>query len=132
MIACRALPLSPVPATMRGRTRSDIGKYMGFGAGSGVRDRPLIGRADILREAPERTGLIIVSARLPLGATRGEHVLGHIEIDGAGLGIDADLVAVLDQCDRAAISRFGADMADAKAAGAAREAAIGDQRNLLT
>ena len=48
-----------------------------------------------------------------------------------GFGVDADGVAILDQSDRAALGRLGADMADAEAAGGAGEAPIGDQCHLL-
>jgi hypothetical protein len=42
--------------------------------------------------------------------------------------VDLDRVAVLDQADRAAGRRFGRSMADRQARGAAREAAVGQQR----
>jgi hypothetical protein len=42
--------------------------------------------------------------------------------------VDLDPVALLDQADRAAFGRFRRDMADREARGAAREAAVGDQR----
>src|SRR5690606_4688226 len=69
--------------------------------------------------------------RLPLGPAFGQYLLRHVEVDRAGFGIDADGVAILDQRDRATFGGFRADMADAEAARGAREAAIGDQRDLL-
>ena len=45
--------------------------------------------------------------------------------------VDDDDVAVLEQADGPADRGFRADMADAQAAGAAGEAAVGDQRNIL-
>src|SRR3546814_6177148 len=39
--------------------------------------------------------------------------------------VDTDRIAVLDQRDRAPLSRFGADMADAEATRAARKTAVG-------
>src|SRR3546814_3237495 len=42
--------------------------------------------------------------------------------------VDTDRIAVLDQRDRAPLSRFGADMADAEATRAARKTAVGDER----
>src|SRR3546814_20375686 len=45
--------------------------------------------------------------------------------------VDTDRIAVLDQRDRAPLSRFGADMADAEATRAARKTAVGDERDLF-
>src|SRR3546814_13744352 len=45
--------------------------------------------------------------------------------------VDTDRIAVLDQRDRAPLSRFGADMADAEATRAARKTAVGDERALF-
>ena len=55
----------------------------------------------------------------------------YIEVDNTGFGIDHDLVAIFNQSDWSAFGRFGADMANAEAARCAREASIGDERNLL-
>jgi len=41
-------------------------------------------------------------------------MIRHEQVDGALGGVDADAVSVLDQGNRAAVCRFGADMADAK------------------
>ncbi len=84
--------------------------------GAGMRHRALDGRADNLGIAPQRAGLVIVLARLPGLAALGEHSLVDQQVDRARFGVDADLVAILDQRDRAAVGRLGPDMADAEAA----------------
>ena len=47
------------------------------------------------------------------------------------LGVDRDLVAVLDQRDRAAFLSLGRDVADDKAVRAAGESAVGHQRHVV-
>ena len=42
-------------------------------------------------------------------------VIVDVQRDGAALDVDGDLIAVLDQRDRAAGCGFGADVADARA-----------------
>ena len=46
----------------------------------------------------------------------------------AGVDVDDDAVAVAHEGDGPAVDRLGGDVADAEAVGAAREAAVGDQR----
>src|SRR3546814_19610090 len=88
---------------------------MAFGSGSRMGDRAFIGRADILRIAPQCARTVIVGSRLPVRTTLGENSLADIEVDRAVDRVDTDRIAVLDQRDRAPLSRFGADMADADA-----------------
>src|SRR5262249_29607499 len=57
--------------------------------------------------------------------------LREIDAEDASGGIQMDAIAVLEQADRAADRRFRADVADAKAAGGAGEAAVGDERDLV-
>src|SRR3546814_1149724 len=87
---------------------------MAFGSGSRMGDRAFIGRADILRIAPQCARTVIVGSRLPVRTTLGENSLADIEVDRAVDRVDTDRIAVLDQRDRAPLSRFGADMADAR------------------
>jgi hypothetical protein len=49
----------------------------------------------------------------------------------SGNRVDLDDIAVLEEADRPADRGLGADMADAEAARAARETAVGDQGDLL-
>jgi PAS domain S-box-containing protein len=63
-----------------------------------------------------------------LGAALGQLFVGHQHVDAAVGDVDADAVAVAHQANRAAGSRFGRGVADRQARGAAREAAIGQQR----
>src|ERR1700730_4552994 len=98
--------------------------------GAGVRHGALLGVADGLGIAPDRARLVFVLARLPALAALGELGVAQGDVDGALIGVDGDDVAVADQRDRAADSRLGPDMADAEAARRAREAAVGDERDL--
>src|SRR5689334_15393919 len=97
---------------------------------AGMRHRALLGIADRLRVFPERARLVFVLPRLPALAPLGELGLAELDLDRALLGVDRDHVAVAQQGDRPAHRRLRADMADAEAARRAREAAIGDERDL--
>src|SRR5690606_29572077 len=91
----------------------------------------LAGRADVLRIAPQRAGVVVVPARLPDLAALGQRGLVDFEVDGARFGVDRDHVAVHDQRDRPAFGRLGPDVSDAEAARRAGEAPVGDQRDAL-
>ena len=54
-------------------------------------------------------------------------VLGDVELEQALVDVDDDRVAVLDEADETALGRLRGDVPDGDAAGAAREAAVGDQ-----
>src|SRR4051794_16096394 len=58
--------------------------------------------ADLLGVFPDVTGLDIVLVRLPSLAALVELGRRHLHIDGAGLSVDLDDVAVADQRDRTA------------------------------
>ena len=103
---------------------------MRFGLRSGVGQRALARRADVLGIAPQRARLVVVGPRAPGVAPLGQHLLGDQQVDRSRLGVDGESVAVFDQRDRPAVGRLGADMADAEAAGRARKAPVGDQRDL--
>ena len=68
---------------------------------------------------------------LPDGAAFGEFRFGDFELDLAIGHVDADEVARLDEGDGPAGGGLGADVADARAAGGAAEAAVGDERDAL-
>src|SRR5918993_713036 len=70
-------------------------------------------------------------ARLPFGLALSEFLVGEFHVDGATDGIDCDDVAVPEQPDGSTHGGFGAHMADAEAAGRAREPAVGDERHLV-
>ena len=63
-------------------------------------------------------------------ARRSNSLLRQVDVERALLAVELDDVAVAQQRDRAADCGFRADMADAEAARAAGEAAVGDQRDL--
>ena len=58
-------------------------------------------------------------------------VLGDLEVDGLALGIDDDPVAILDDRNRAADGGFRRHVADHEPVAAAREAAVGNQRDFV-
>ncbi len=60
----------------------------------------------------------LCSARLELG-------FGDVEVEGAGLGIERDEVAILHESERAADEAFGRDMQDAGSVRGAAHAGIG-------
>ncbi|CAM2160612.1 hypothetical protein PT2222_80196 [Paraburkholderia tropica] len=66
--------------------------------------------------------------RVLLFAAAREFLVGHQHVDRAVRNVDADLVAVAHEADRAARCRFRRAVADREARGAAREAAVGQQR----
>ncbi len=67
---------------------------------------------------------------------RGEPLLqllgGEIEVEPPVRDVEHDRVAVADGRDRPAAGGLGRDMADHQAVGGAREAAVGDQRHLVS
>src|SRR5215469_14927792 len=104
---------------------------MAFGLGTGMRERTQVSRSDELRVFPDRAGVVVGLARLPGGAARSQFGVGQCHVDGALLRIDDDAVTVAEQANRTANCRLRSDMADAKAAGGAGEAAVGNQRHLI-
>lgn len=69
--------------------------------------------------------------RLPGLPARGHLVLGDLKVDDALLGVDDDVVAVMDERDRPAVEGLRHDVADNKAVGAARVAAVGKEGDVL-
>ena len=104
---------------------------MRFLCAAGVGHRALARRADVLGITPQRARIVIVAARPPCLAPLSQDVLGDFEFDRPGLGVDGDDVTLDNQRNRAAVRRFGPDMADAKPARRAREPPVGDQRDFL-
>ena len=54
-----------------------------------------------------------------------------VYINGAGFNIDGDCVAVADMGNRAAVGRFGRNMADNETIRRARETAVCNERNMI-
>ena len=69
--------------------------------------------------------------RLPAHLAGFELGLVHQQVEAAGGDVHADPVAVLDEGDGTAVDRFRRDVADAQAGGAAGEAAVGQQQDIL-
>src|SRR5579883_1478693 len=113
------------------RRRLQIRVTVAFRPGAGMGNGALLGVADGLRIAPDRTRLILGLPRFPRLAAARELGSAQLDVERALGGIDFDDIAVLEQTDRAADCGFGADMTDAEAARAAREATVGDQRHVL-
>ena len=70
-------------------------------------------------------------ARLPRGAAARDLGVVEQERERAALAVDADAVAVAHERDRPAERRLRADVADHQAARRAREAPVGEERDLL-
>src|SRR5690606_31262234 len=96
-----------------------------------VRDAALRGRADVLDVLVEGAARRLEGRRDEGRAPRGELLLGDEKIHHALFGVDADDVAVADEGDGAAHLRLGRDVADDEAVGAAREAAVRDERDVV-
>src|SRR6185312_14630212 len=93
--------------------------------------RAVDGGADLLGVLPQIAGGRVVLARLPGRLALGQFLVGELDVERAGNGVELDDVAVLQEPDRAADRRFRTDMADTEAARRAGEAAVGDERDLL-
>src|SRR6478752_2800399 len=72
-----------------------------------------IGLLDVPGEHPAIATLVTRLRRLPCGATLCELGLRYIEIDGAGIDIQRDLVAVAHQRQRSAYIGLRRDVQDA-------------------
>src|SRR5665213_1377047 len=99
--------------------------------GARVSQRAVTRRADELGILPDGARAVFGLARRPRCLAAGELLLGDVHRNFAGDGIERDDVAVLDVGDGPADRRFGANVADAEAAGRAREPAIGDECDLV-
>src|SRR3990172_8082423 len=97
----------------------------GMGHGTGPR------RPNLVRILPQIPALERDRPRLPRLRTLFQLSLVKLDIERALLGVEHDHVPVADERDGAADGSLRPDMADAKAARGAREAAIGDERHLV-
>src|SRR5690606_7392960 len=128
----RCAPKAPASAIRTAATTPlDIRIADDFRLSSGMGDRARAGRADLLGILAQHPGLVRIGRRLPGLAPPHQLRLGHLQVERALLRIDGDDVAVLHQRDRSARRRLRPHMADAEAAGAAREAPVGDERHLV-
>src|SRR4029077_16997297 len=123
--------VAPARPSRRSRPRSDIGIDMGLRLAARMGDSSHLRIAHGLGIAPDGAGLIIVLARLPGLAPRRHLLVSDVDSYKALLRVDGYHVAILHQPDGPADCCFGPDMADAEAAGGTREAAIGNERNLV-
>src|SRR6516225_2708705 len=98
---------------------------------TGMRDSSVARRTDALGVLPQRSAPIAIVTRLPGGFASRQFFVTQFHRKRAGDRVHADDVAVAQEPDGAAERRLGADMADAKAARAAGETPIRDQRHLL-
>src|SRR5262249_11707393 len=69
------------------------------------------------------------SWRSPGGAAAGEFRVREVELEKLLLGVDGDLVAIVDQSERAADCSLGRNVADDHTVGSAGKAAVSDQSN---
>ena len=96
-----------------------------------MRDGALARRPDGLGVFPDRARVVPRRAWLPLRPPLGQHRVVKPDRNRSGLGIDVDDVAIVDQTDRPALGGLGSDMTDAESPRSAREAAIGNERDLV-
>mmetsp|Transcript_23572 Transcript_23572/g.69995 ORF Transcript_23572/g.69995 Transcript_23572/m.69995 type:complete len:327 (-) Transcript_23572:1233-2213(-) len=123
--------------TARGGVFEAGGGGGGEGHGSAPRARSLVGDAPLLRR---RDGLdvavhcasrVLVRRRLPRAAPRRQLGLREVDLDLERLGVDGDKVPVPHQRDRPPHLRLGRDVPHAEAVRAAREAAVGDECDVV-
>src|SRR5690606_26316893 len=81
---------------------SEVRIHVGLGPAPRMGDRAKPRRADTLRIPPDRAGVVIALARLPVLAALGQFRVGKVHADGAVHSIDVDHVAIADQADRPA------------------------------
>src|SRR5205085_9140068 len=125
--ACAA-PVSGADPNINAKMiRSDVRITPSLARTAWMGHSPSQGWPNLLGIFPERTRHMVCLARRPFGSTFRQFGVGQFYVKGSGDGIDLDDVPVLQQPDRAPNGGFGADMANAEAAGGAREPAIGDQ-----
>src|SRR5688572_1486268 len=94
-------------------------------------NRALVGRPDQVGVLAQRAALVGISRGLPILLALRELGFADFQVERAGRRVDRNDVAVLEQADRAADGRFRADVTDAESTRAAREATVGDERDLL-
>src|SRR5215831_15001914 len=124
------MPLPGLPFVLRAAC-SDIREDVAFLLGPGMRHRAGDRGSHQLGVLPQGARGVAVLPGLPRLAPLLQVLVAEVDREAALDGVDGDHVAVLEQADRAADLRFGADMADTEAARAAGEAAVGDERHLL-
>mmetsp|Transcript_46316 Transcript_46316/g.144899 ORF Transcript_46316/g.144899 Transcript_46316/m.144899 type:complete len:355 (+) Transcript_46316:1223-2287(+) len=96
-----------------------------------VSDAALGGGADELGVLVKRALGVFEGGRRPALAALLEHLVVEEHVDGAASGVDDDGVAVLEEGDVAADLGLRRDVADDEAVGAAGEAAVGDERDVV-
>ena len=94
------------------------------------RRRSFRGRADLSRVLGEDALRVARRRRRPGGEAARELVVGDVEVEAALLDVEHDLVAVADAASGPPRS-LRRDVADHQAVRRAREAAVGDQRDLV-
>src|SRR5690242_20296262 len=87
-----------------GRTESSLQK---------IEIAAFIGLLDVFGEHPAIAALEAPLGRLPFGAAFGQLRLRYIEVDGAGVDVERDHVAISNQRQRAADIGFRRHMQDA-------------------
>src|ERR1043166_6057723 len=120
-----ATPISKIPSV---RSHVRIARLLGRSArmGDGTVER----RPDLLGVLPQITRGELSLSRLPILAPPLQLLCGELHIQRAFFRTDLHDVAVAQEPDRPADRRLRPDVADAEAARRAREAPVGDERDL--
>ena len=96
-----------------------------------MRHRALVRRADALGVFPQSAGGKVCLARAPVCFACRQNVRFNHEVNRAGIGINANGVAIFNQRNGPALGGFGANMPDAEATRGTGKAPIRDERNLV-
>src|SRR6478735_4557843 len=97
-----------------------------------VGDTTLTGVSHELSILAERTLGVTGRGSLPGLATSSNLFLGNDEVNSARLGVNDNLVSVLNEGDRATLHGLGDDVADNETVRTTREAAVSEKGNVLS
>src|SRR5919204_5695823 len=125
----------PRPLSMRGGTRpsprSDCTEKSSRGDGRSRQHGSFGGGRDVRRVARQDAGRVARGRRHECSKTRAELVIGEHDAQLAGGDVDLDDIPVLERGDWPATLRLGCHVSDHQSVRRAREAAVGDERNVV-
>ena len=100
-------------------SRSDVGVDELLASRAGMGNRPITGRPHRLRKLPKRAGSISRGTGLEMTRARFEFDRIDLEIDCAGVSVDTDDVAVLNEGDGTTGLGLGTHVPNTQTAGGA-------------
>ena len=96
-----------------------------------MRHRALVRRADALGVFPQSAGGKVCFARAPVFLACRQNIRLNHQVNRAGIGINANCVAIFNQRNGPALGSFGANMPDAEATRGTGKAPVSDERHLV-